>query len=174
MLIAGLINLLGIVSATVLACNDRAVVAQWLAPWWQFDPQWVESLCFFALLLAGVLLVHWIMRKLATILQWERLHWLIQGAGLLIGAVRGLWWAGLFVLLLQSWGLPYFEDSVQKRWIFGPQVSQLAQERIAWVADWFPGRQMRGAHLVPQVTVILPRLPSLNETGTPPPPKKRR
>ena len=173
-LITGFINLLGVVSVTVLACNYRAVVAQWVAPWWPYNPEWVEYTSFILLLLIGVLLVHWLMRKLATVLQWERLHWFIQGLGLAVGAVRGLWWAGLFVLIFQSFNIPYFEDSVQKRSLLGPQVSQLAEERIAWVADWFPGRQSRGAHVVPEVTIVLPRLPSINDTGTPPPRSKKR
>jgi hypothetical protein len=55
------------------------------------------------------------------------------------------------------------QDSVEKRSLFGPQLSLLAQERIAWVADWVPGREARGASLVPQVVINIPRLPSIYE-----------
>ena len=168
-LVSGLLNLLGVVGVTVLACNARTIVAQWLAPWWRFDPMWVEYVCFMVLLLTGILLVHWLLRKLSTILQWERMHWFIQGLGLVVGGMRGLWWAGLWVLILQSFGIPYLQDSVQKRSLLGPQLSRLAQERIAWVADWFPGHGARGASLVPQVVINIPQLPSIYDSpgGTP-------
>ncbi len=156
--ITGLVNLVGVVSVTALACNYRAVVAAWVAPWWRFDPLWLESICFFVLLLAGVLLVHWALRKLATVVEWERLHWIIQGAGLLLGGVRGLWWAGIGLLLLQSFGVPYLQESVQKRSIFGAKLSPLAQERIEWVVDWYPGRIHRES-LLPMVKVKLPKRP---------------
>lgn len=161
-LISGAVNLLGVVSATALACNYRAVVAQWVAPWWRFDPLWLDAVCFCVLLFGGVLLVHWVLRKLGMVLQWERLHWFIQGLGLLVGGLRGIWWAGLFVLILQSFGLPYLQESVQKRSLLGPQLSLLAQERIEWVAEWYPGRAHR-VSLLPSVTITLPRLPSIHD-----------
>ncbi len=172
-LISGTINLVGVVSVTVLACNYRALLAQWIAPWWRFDPMWLEYVCFFVLLLSGIVLVRWILKKLAMVLQWERVHWFIQGLGLLVGGVRGLWWAGVLVLILQSFGISYFQESVEKRSLLGPSLSQFAQERIEWVADWYPGKIHR-VSLLPSVTITLPRLPSINDNGTPPPPSTKR
>ena len=161
-LVASLVNALGVIGITALACQYRTLIAQWLTPWWPYDPTWLEYTCFLFILLIGLLLVHWLMRKLGTLVQWERLHWILQGLGLLVGAVRGLWWAGLFVLIAQSWSIDYFEESVQKRSLFGPHVHALAQEYIGQVAGWLPGGAGRTS-VVPTVVIHVPQLPSIND-----------
>ncbi len=165
-LVASLVNTLGVIGITALACQYRTLLAQWLTAWWPYNPAWLEYTCFVFILLVGLLLVHWLMRKMGTLLQWERLHWTLQGLGLLVGAVRGLWWAGLFVLIAQSWNIDYFEESVQKRSIFGPQVQAWAQDYIGQVAGLLPGRAERTS-VVPTVTVHVPQLPSIYDNNNP-------
>lgn len=154
-ILAEFLNLIGVVSVTALACNLHGTVAQWLAPWWGFDPAALNFTVFVVLLLGGVVLVHLVLRRLSDLLKWERLHWTIQGVGLVLGGVRGLWWSGLTLLMLLSLGVPYLDTSVQQESVLGPHFVQVAQQSLEVVADRYPGRHAREV-LIPQIKLPVP------------------
>jgi uncharacterized membrane protein required for colicin V production len=156
-LLTELLTLLGVVSVTALACNFYGVVAQWVLPWWRHDPNVLQLVCFFLLLFGGVLFLHALLRKLETLIKWERLHWTIQGMGLILGGIRGLWWGGLAVLLMLALGLPYLTNSIQERSVLGPHLVTVATQSIEWVADRYPGHASRVV-LIPTMNIRLPSL----------------
>ncbi len=152
-----LISLGGVVTSTAIAVNFHGPIFQQLTPWWHFDPAALDFTCFLLLLFVSLFIIHLILRKLSAILKWERIHWLIQGMGMVCGGVRGLWWAGLVVLLMLALGLPYLTASVRERSLFAPQLEKMSFEAIRSVADRFPGHASRTV-AIPTLTLRLPNL----------------
>ena len=114
---------------------------------------------FLILLLSGMVGVHLFLRKVVErFLKWERLHWTVQGTGLTLGGIRGLWWAGLVMLVLLATGLPYLSDSVQERSTLGPRLVEVSTTVLTEVADRYPGHVGRTL-LIPQMKLKLPELP---------------
>jgi len=116
---------------------------------------------FLTLLLSALLVVRVALRKLTDLLQWERLHWSIQGIGLALGGLRGLWSAGLVLLLMLSLGVPSLAESIQKRSILAPRLVKVAQETFDQAANWFPGHTQR-VKLMPAIKLPLLKLPEAN------------
>ena len=148
-LLSELLSLAGAVSATVFAVNYARVVAQAASPWIWFDQTIAGFVVFVGLFLILIVLVHIVIRRLTEIIKWERLHWAIQGLGLVLGALRGLWWSGVILVVLVSSGVTYLQDSVEQRSVLGPRLAQVARENLERVADRFPGASLRGPMLVP-------------------------
>lgn len=149
--------MLGVVTSTTIAVNFHGLLFKQLTPWWRFDPAALDFTCFLLLLCVSLFVIHLILRKLSAILKWERIHWLIQGMGMLCGGVRGLWWAGLVVLLMLALGVPYLTASVRERSLFAPQLGKTSFEAIRSVADRFPGHVSRTV-TIPTITLHLPNL----------------
>ena len=152
------LNLLGIVTATALACNYHEPLARMVSPWWRGDPAGLAFLLFLTLLLATLVLSHVAFRKLTDLIKWERVHWTTQWLGLAFGAIRGLWWSGLLLKICLAVGVPYLEQSVQERSRLVPYVMPISTQGIEWVVDAFPGRPVR-KELIPSMKLKLPRLP---------------
>jgi len=89
------------------------------------------------------------MKRLTEVIKWERLHWAIQGLGLMLGALRGLWWSGMILVVLTASGITYLQESVEQRSVLGSHFAQVARESIQRIADRFPGASLRGPVLVP-------------------------
>jgi uncharacterized membrane protein required for colicin V production len=148
--LAEVFNLLGAVSVTVIAVNYWNLIAQWARPWMWVNPAIADVVVFTGLLLLCVLLVHVVLRRLTELIKWERLHWTIQGLGLILGGMRGLWWSGLVLVVLISSGVTYLQESVEVRSVLGPRLAGIARENLERIADRFPGAAQRGSgHLVP-------------------------
>jgi len=147
--LAELFNLALAVGTTMLVLNYWSVVAGWIVPWLWFDHTLGTFLLFLALLLLGVVLSHEILRRLGELVKWERLHWTTQGLGLILGGIRGLWWAGFILIVLASSGFVYLSESVEQRSVMGPRLISLAHESFSRVANRFPGAQHRGREFVP-------------------------
>lgn len=145
-----ILNLIGAISATVLTLNYASVVTGWLRPWFWFDANVATFLVFGGLFLILIFVVHVIIRRVTDVLRWERLHWAIQGLGLILGALRGLWWSGVILILLTSSGLAYFKDAVEKS-VLGPRLVTISRDGIERLADRFPGAEHRGTTLVPPI-----------------------
>lgn len=148
-LVAELLSLAGAISATVFTMNYARVVTQAVSPWIWFDATVAGFLIFVGLFLILIAAVHAIMKRLTEIMNWERLHWAIQGIGLMLGALRGLWWSGVIVVVLTASGVVYLQESVEKRSVLGPHLVSVARESIGRIADRFPGASLRGPVLVP-------------------------
>lgn len=158
-LVAELLNLAGAIFATALALNYWEVVAGWLTPWMRLDPILAKWLIFWALFVILMVLAHQLCRRLTQVVKWERLHWAIQGLGLVLGGIRGLWWAGFILLALTSSGFLYLRDSVEQESVLGPRLVILAKDQLTSVADRFPGAPRRRETLIPPAKA-LPKSPS--------------
>jgi uncharacterized membrane protein required for colicin V production len=143
------INLAGVVSITAVAVNFWHPVAEWLRPWLAFDPAYAPGTAFWLIFLTVVFALRLLMARLGEVIKWERLHWTIQGLGLILGGLRGLWWAGLTMLILTSSGFVYLRESVESQSVLGPRLLAVAHEQIGSVTRRFPGAQFRGTVLIP-------------------------
>ena len=148
--LAEVLNLIGAVSATALTLNYASVVTDWLRPWFWFDANVATFLVFGGLFLILIFVVHVIVRRMTEVLNWERLHWAVQGLGLVLGALRGLWWSGVILVVLISTGFAYLHDSVDKS-VLGPRLVTMSHESLGRIADRFPGAAYRSTTLVPPI-----------------------
>ena len=135
--------LLGLIVTTAVACNGYAYVSAFAQPWWPFDALWLDATGFAIFWIAGIALSYWLMRHTASLIKHGRPHWILQGVGIVAGAVRGLWICGLFVLLIVSLGNTYLITSVQRRSILSPHLVERARNSLQWTADRFPGHSVR-------------------------------
>ena len=148
-LVAELLILLGAMSITALTMNYSGLATRWVQSYWSAQPMLTAALVFWGLFLMLVVGVRFILRTLTSAIKWERLHWSIQGIGLLLGGLRGLWWAGFIVVALSSSGFAYLQQSVEERSVLGPGLLAAAQVSLKRVADAFPGSEFQGAVLIP-------------------------
>lgn len=158
-LIGELLNLVGAVCATVLALNFYVVIASWLAPWMRLDPILATWLIFWGFFVMLLVIAHQLCRRLTQVVKWERLHWAIQGLGLVLGGIRGLWWSGFILVALVSSGFLYLQDSVEKESVLGPRLVTLARDQLTSVADLFPGAPSKRQVLIPPAKA-LPKSPA--------------
>lgn len=84
-----------------------------------------------------------IVRKCTALLTHERVHWVVQGVGMILGSVRGLCWAGVMLLFVLSWNRPYLTSSIAERSLLGPHLVDVSRAGIRWVVDRAPGRTTR-------------------------------
>ena len=148
-LLTEILSLAGAVCATIFTINFSNLVTQRVSPWLWFNQTIAGFVIFVALFLMLIYVVHVVMKRLTEIIKWERLHWAIQGLGLMIGALRGLWWCGVILTVLTLSGVTYLQESVEQRSVLGPQLAQLARVQLEQVADRFPGAALRGLVLIP-------------------------
>ena len=147
--ITALLNLTGAVVITVFTVNYAATVSGWLRPsWWPWPPA-AELLGFWGLFLILTLVAHLVAKRVAQAIKWERLHWLIQGMGLLLGGLRGAWWSGFLLIVLASSGVTWLLRGVQEHSLIGPSLLPVSRAVLEQVADRFPGASSRGSDLVP-------------------------
>ncbi len=145
----GFLNLVGVVSATVVSLNYSRVVIQWLQPWIQLDAVVMACVVFWGIFFSLVIAVNVLIRRLTEFLKWERLHWSIQSVGLVLGLLRGLWWIAIILVAMATSGVPYLKASVEERSVLGPHVLPFAQKYLEEVANQFPGAEGRGEELIP-------------------------
>lgn len=138
-----LLTLAGVVAATAITINYYEAVAGWLRLGMWFGPQAGTFLTFWLLFLTLMFVVYLVRGLIGEILRWERLHWSVQGLGMILGGVRGLWWTGLTLLVMTSSGFDYLKRSVTEESLFGPRLVGLSARAIAQVANWCPGAGQR-------------------------------
>ena len=148
-LLTEILSLAGAISVTILTINYASLVTRWLSPWVWFDATVARFIIFIGLFLILIFGIHLVIRRLTEVIKWERLHWAIQGLGLMLGALRGLWWSGVILMVLTSSGVTYLRESVEQRSVLGPQLAQMAQKSLERIADQFPGASHRGPVLIP-------------------------
>ena len=147
--LAEILNLTGAVSITAFTVNFAGPVTGWLQPQWWPAPTIAPLVGFWGLFLILVLGVHLIIKRVVQIIKWERLHWLIQGMGLLLGGLRGLWWSGFLLIVLAGSGVTWIQRSVEEHSLIGPSLLPASRAVLEQVADRFPCAQSRGSDFVP-------------------------
>lgn len=144
---------MGVIAATALACTFHEDVSLRIAPWVRtFRPETVDYVCFLVILaLALFIIVHLGIRLLVKRVMWERLIWPVQGIGLLLGGIRGLWWAGLILWLAVASGEPYMTQSIRERSLFSPRLLQVSDEAIRQVVRRTSGPITGERRLIPSL-----------------------
>ena len=150
-MVTEILYLLGAISVTALTVNYWNLLLSWVRPWSSLPVQLIAPIVFWALFLIVLVFAHMVLHRLTGLIRWERLHWLIQGIGMIVGTVRGLWWSGLILLALTMSGFAYLQESVQQRSVVGPRLALLSRTQIEWIADKFPGARFRGDVFIPPV-----------------------
>ena len=153
---AELLSLVGAVSVVSCTVNYWPVVTRWLRPWLWVDSAVMGFIVFIGFFLILVLAVHVALRRITEVIKWERLHWAIQGLGLLLGGLRGLWWSGFILVILTSSGVTYLQESVEQRSVLGPRLAVVSRSSLERIADRFPGASHRSPGLVPPVKSKVP------------------
>jgi uncharacterized membrane protein required for colicin V production len=128
----------------VLTINYAPIASVWIQGWIPGNPQVVTAVIFWVVFLALLLVVRVVVRRLSDLIKWERLHWMVQGLGMVIGGIRGLWWAGVIVVVLTSAGVDYLRASVEENSVLGPQLVTTARTVLEEVVQRFPGTLPRG------------------------------
>lgn len=140
----------GVLLLSVLCVNWTSLAAsvvQPLVPW--FSHTTLLFAVFWLLLIGLSLAWRVVMRAAASVVKWERVHWFLQSLGLILGAARGGWWAGLIVLSLTTSGFQYLQQSAQERSLLGPHLASVSREGLLAITDRFPGTGYRLKTLVP-------------------------
>ena len=70
---------------------------------------------------------------------------------MLLGGLRGVWWSGIFIIVLASSGVTWLQQGVEERSLIGPLLLPASREMLEQVAGRFPGAQPHGTELVPPV-----------------------
>ncbi len=148
-LLTELLNVTGAVSITSLTLNYAETVSAWLGQGGWLTPQVAALAGFWGLFLVLMAAVHYVVRRVTEVIKWERLHWMVQGIGLVFGGARALWWAGFLVVVLASSGFVFLRQSVEERSVFGPRLLSVSREGLARAAEVFPGAAGRSGGLVP-------------------------
>ena len=136
---------------TAFTVNYAGLVTGWLQPQWWQAPHFTELAGFGEFFLVLVVGARLIIKRVAQVIKWERLHWLIQGMGLMLGGLRGLWWSGFLLIVLASSGVISVRQAVEGRSLIGPSLLPVSRTVLEQVADRFPGAQPHGDDLVPPV-----------------------
>ncbi len=147
--IIGLLLLLASVSVTVLTVNYAPVVEQWIQPWLHIDPAYSTSLIFWGIFLILFLVIRMLVRRLIEAIHGEPVNLVTQSLGALVGGLRGVWWSGLFLIVLSSSGFDYLRQSVEERSLIGPRVVNTARSVLTDVAHRFPGGTASSQTTVP-------------------------
>jgi len=144
-----LLNLAGVISVTAITVNYWHTLTKRLQPWLWIDPAYAPLVVFWLIFLTMALGLRWVLARVGDVIKWERLHWTIQGLGLILGGLRGLWWAGFILIVLTASGFAYLRDSVEARSVLGPRLVEIARGSMGRIADRFPGASGRGEAFVP-------------------------
>lgn len=153
-LLAEILNLIGAASVTSIAINYWSVIASKVQPWVPMVSPIVAGFAVFWLLFLSLWLVsHVLIKRITDVVKWERIHWLIQGIGLILGAIRGAWWSALILVTVSTSGFAYLQQSVEERSVTGARFSARARASLEEVANRFPGAEQRGKALIPPIRV---------------------
>ena len=129
----------GVVFATAVSINSHGLIAGWLLPIVGIVSPLGSVFIICALFLTVILIVQLLLRWTVGLLRGGRFDWVIQGLGLVVGGVRGLWWAGFILVVLTSTGIVYCHDSVRLHSVSGPRLEPLARQAIGLIVSRFPG-----------------------------------
>lgn len=145
-----LLYAVGTVALTVLSVAYWEKLAGWLQPWVAFPYHLVGVLAFVVLFLTLWVMIRVAVRSFTQIIKWERLHWLLQTIGLILGAARGLWWSGFLLLILSSSGFVYLRQSVEERSLASPKLVEVSRQTMAQLLELVPGAS-RDTILIPSI-----------------------
>ena len=142
-LIAELLSLTGAICATAGTINYAGMVGQWLSQWLPFEALLTMVVSFWVLFLIVVMITRLITKYVASFIKWERLHWVLEVVGMLVGALRGFWWAGILLVAFSSSGIPFLRRSVEERSVLSPYLLNVSYENLEYATNHFPGAELK-------------------------------
>ena len=145
-----LLFLVGTISLTVCSVGYWERLAALLQPWVAFPYHIVALMSFIALFLTLWIVSRVVIRSFSQIMKWERLHWLLQSIGLVLGGLRGLWWSAFLFVVLSSSGFLYLRQSIDERSLLAPRLLDVSRQTMVRLLEEVPGAS-RGTQLVPAV-----------------------
>lgn len=145
------LRLLGLVVSTLIAVNGAGMVAERIQAWVGAQPALTTFLVFWVVFLALVLTMRAVVNAIAKVVKWEPVNWITQWLGLVLGGLRGAWWAGLFVLTLSVSGFGPVQESVEQRSMSAPYVLPVFHDYVERLSDRLPGAATRSPTLIPPV-----------------------
>lgn len=148
------LDVFGLISITALTVNFAEAISRGMQSQVALHPIVFTYVVFWVFFLSLIVIARVIFRRLTAIIgKWEPIHWMIRWVGLLIGAGRGLWWAGFVLIALTSSGFVYLRESVETRSLLGSRMIDVSRQTLERVADYFPGAAQRSEHLMPPAIV---------------------
>ena len=152
--LAEFLNLISAVAITALTINLAGPAAGFLRPGLPLSPPLVIVLAFWGLFLMLWFVARAIRRRVADVIKWERFNWSIQGMGLLLGGLRGLWWAGFILLALSASGYSFLGESVNKKSVLAPRLLSSFRVSLEEASNRLPGARLKGNHPVPPLRPV--------------------
>lgn len=139
------------VTATVLTCHVHARAAQLVSPWWPFNHSLLGFTCFILVLwVSAVIGAGLTVRLFTKLLQEHPIRRALPAVGLMLGGARGLWWAGMLLLIVLATERPYLTTSITQRSLVSPRLVKATQHNLRWLANRVPGHDDHA--------VLIPRL----------------
>jgi uncharacterized membrane protein required for colicin V production len=152
--LAEVINLIGTVVATVLTISLAPAVYSIIQPWVGFPAPIVKVLVFWGLFLTLWYVVRIVRKRVADVIKWERFNWFVQGGGLFLGGIRGLWWAGFMLLAFTSSGYPFLLESVEQKSVLSPGLLRAFNISLHEAGSRIPVRRTKGTSPIPPLRPI--------------------
>ena len=152
--LAELLNLIGAVVITGLTVNYAEIVTGLLRPWISLSRPLTAVIGFWGLFLILSYAMRLVRKRIAAVIKWERFNWFIQGMGLLLGGLRGLWWAGFILLVLSTSGYSFLLESVEKNSVLAPRLLNSFRISLEQVGNRLPGATLRGTTLIPPLRPV--------------------
>lgn len=149
--LAELFNLISAVSIAVLTINFAGMATGALSPWIPLSPPVTTLAVFWGLFLILWYATRLIRKRVAELIKWERFNWFIQGMGLFLGGLRGLWWAGFLLLVLVSSGYDFPKESVEHKSVLAPRLLASFRGSLEQIGNRFPGARLRTDTPVPPI-----------------------
>ena len=148
-LITGILNLAGVIFVTSFVVGYVGLLINLLPNEWKIDPL-ISAFCLFWLcFVIALLILYQIVKIVGQIVKWEQLSAITQLLGVVIGILRGAWWAGFILLALSSTGISYLKKSVDERSVTAPFVVPPVRGILEQLTEMLPGSSGRSAALLP-------------------------
>ena len=152
--LAELLNLIGAVTITALTVNYAEMVSGVLRSWIPIPPPVAAVVGFWGLFLILWYAARAVRKRVTQVIKWERFNWFIQGVGLLLGGLRGLWWAGFILLVLSTSGYSFLVESVEKKSVLSPRLLNSFRISLEQTGNRLPGARLRGTVPVPPLSPV--------------------
>lgn len=152
-IVTELVNLVGVIAVVVGTIWFWPTAAGWVVSKTTWHSPYISVAVFWVLFIFLMVLMRFFFKAITDVIRWEHLHWLLQGLGLVIGCLRGLWWAGFLLIVLTSSNLEALQSSVQGKSLLGPHLEAISRERIVQMLGYFPKRPLGSSALVPPLRV---------------------
>lgn len=148
-MITGIVSLLAGVLFTALVITYQGLVLNAVQPWLRTDPTTSMFLIFWCLFLIVILVMFMALKLALRLFTWEKMNGLTQLLSLVVGLLRGSWWAGIFLLALSSSGVTYLQKSVEERSVTAPVIVPPVRAVLEQLDAVFPGGEMHPGALMP-------------------------